>query len=227
MKTYPTKWLYDAMRKFTDTREAARQEHMKRMKEIETAKGSQYYIDEKKKADSRRANIVEQARLECRQSLAGTFKIMRENNRKRPMQAVTDEQMRILEMMKMRENPTEDELQQAANSMNGNGAALQMLFEIAQKKGIHGLSDIRKEANEFSITQANEEIDRIANACGKILETSAKRSAFLYSRYNERMHGQSMDEDSLPQIEPFTSESDFERRMGYGDRLREATAGNV
>lgn len=224
MKSYPTTWLYNAMKKFTDTREAARLEYVQRMKALEDAKGSKYYIDEKNKAASRRENIVEQARLECRQSLAGTFKTMRENNSKRPMQPPTDEQLRILELLKMRDNVTAGELQQAANAMNGNGAALQLLYEFARKMEIHNMADIRQDANEFSIAQAEDEINRIAGECRRILETGARRGAYLGAQYNARQHGIPVDEDSLPQIEPFTTEHEFETRMGYGDRLREATA---
>ena len=226
MKMYPTSWLYNAIKKFTDTREAARQEHMQRIQQLESAKGSKYYIDEKSKADRRQANIVEQARMECRQSLASTFKIMKENNSKRGMQPPTEEQLRILQMLKMRENVTADELQQAANAMNGNGAALQLLYEFAQKAGIHALSDIRQDANEFSIKQADDEINRIMNQCKGILETGARRAAFLAAQHNEKHAGIPMNEDALPQEDLFSSESDFERRMGYGDRLREAVASN-
>lgn len=224
MKMYPTTWLYNAMKKFTDTREAARLEYVQRMEALADAKGSKYYIDEKNKAESRRANIVEQARLECRQSLQGTFKTMRENNSKRPMQPPTEEQLRILEMLKMRESVTADELQQAANAMNGNGAALQLLYEFGRKMDVRNMSDIRRDANEFSIAQAEDEINRIAGECRRILETGARRGAYLGAQFNERLHGIPMNEDALPQIEPFTTEHEFETRMGYGDRLREATA---
>ena len=91
MKMYPTTWLYNAMKKFTDARAAAREEYLQRMKQIADTKGSKYYIDESKKAESRKNNAIEQARMECRQSLAGTFKTMYANNEKRKMQPPTQE----------------------------------------------------------------------------------------------------------------------------------------
>lgn len=224
MKMYPTTWLYNAMKKFTDARAAAREEYLQRMKQLADTKGSKYYIDESQKAESRKNNAIEQARMECRQSLAGTFKTMYENNQKRKMQPPTQEQLNILQMLQMREKVTADELQQAANAMNGNGAALQILYELAQKHETYHMADIRQEANEFSIAQGKEEIDRLAAECKRILETGARRGAFLGAQYNNRIHGTAMNEEELPQMPLFASESDFERRMGYGDRLRNAVA---
>lgn len=216
--------MYNAVKTFTDTRTAAVEAYLKRMKELTDTKGSKYYIDEKAKAVKARDNAIEQARLECRKSLSGTFKIMRENNSKRGMKPPTEDQLRTLQLLQMRENVTRDELQAAANAMNGNGSALQVVQEIAHKNGILGI-DYRKDANDFSIQQANEQIDQLANACKRILETGAKRAAYLGAKNNQAWHGVEFDEYALPQEEPFKSENDFALRMGYGDRLRNAVEG--
>ena len=220
----PTTWMYNAVKTFTDARTAAVEAYQKRMKELTDMKGSKYFIDEKAKAVKARDMAIEQARLECRKSLSGTFKTMRDNNAKRGIKPPTEEQLRTLQMLQMREHVTETELQAAANAMNGNGSALQVVQEIARKHGLHGI-DYRTEANDFSIQQASDEIDKLASACNRILETSARRAAYLGAKQNSAVHGVEFDEYALPQEEPFKSENDFALRMGYGDRLRNAVHG--
>lgn len=220
----PTTWMYNAVKTFTDTRTAAVEAYQKRMKELTDMKGSKYFIDEKAKAVKARDMAIEQARLECRKSLSGTFKTMRENNSKRGLKPPTEEQLRTLQMLQMREHITETELQAAANAMNGNGSALQIIHEIARKHGITGI-DYRSEANDFSIQQASEQIDQLAAACNRILETGARRAAYLGAKKSHEWHGTDFDEYALPQEEPFKSENDFALRMGYGDRLRNAVEG--
>jgi hypothetical protein len=222
--TNPTTLMYNAVKTFTDARTAAVETYQKRMQALTDMKGSKYFIDEKAKAVKARDLAIEQARLECRKSLSDTFKIMRENNAKRGMKPPTEEQLRTLQMLQMRQHITETELQAAANAMNGNGSALQVVQEIARKHGLHGI-DYRTEANDFSIQQAADEIDRLASACNRIMETSAKRAAYLGARKNHEWHGTEFDEYALPQEEPFKSANDFSVRMGYGDRLRNAVAG--
>ena len=220
----PTTSVYNAIKTFTDARTEAVEAYQKRMQALTDMQGSKYFIDEKAKAVKARDLAIEQARLECRKSLSGTFKTMRENNAKRGLKPPTEEQLRTLQMLQMRQHITETELQAAANAMNGNGSALQIIHEIARKHGINGI-DYRAEANDFSIQQASEQIDALASACNRILESSAKRSAYLAARHNHSVYGTEFDEYALPQEDLFKSENDFEVRMGYGDRLRNAVGG--
>ena len=220
----PTTSVYNAIKTFTDARIEAVEAYKKRMQALTDMQGSKYFIDEKAKAVKARDLAIEQARLECRKSLSASFKTMRDNNNRRGMKPPTEEQLRTLQMLQMREHITEAELQAAANAMNGNGSALQVIHEIARKHGINGI-DYRTEANDFSIPQAAEQIDTLASHCNRILETSARRAAYLGARMNHNVHGTDFDEYALPQEEPFKSENDFALRMGYGDRLRNAVEG--
>lgn len=63
---------------------------------------------------------------------------MQEHAQTRPAVAPTDEQMRLIQLLKLKERVTRDELEHAANSMGDCGLALSILEEIARAHDILG-----------------------------------------------------------------------------------------
>lgn len=216
-----TRRIYEAMKKFTDTRAAARDKYLETMRPLADARGSKYYTDAEAAAAKLRADTVDAAARECRAVLNDEFKAMQERNHKRQMTPPTEEQLRILQLLQMREHVTAEELDTAANAMQGNGAALEVVQDIAHKHEI--LRNYRQEADVFGIAQADEAIRELAAGCRRLLESPAQRGALLAQQMHQRMHGGTYNEDDLPQVPLFESESQFESFMGYGDRLKNAT----
>ena len=147
--SYTTSWIYTAMKEFCDTRAAARAEFLKTMQELDGAQGTQYYADRQGAAWKTRTDKVAAADAKCRESIKGTFETMHRVNRARKMEPPTEEQLRLLQMLKMRETVGEDDLLQAANTLADNPAALAVLNDIGKKHGSY--YDYSERATEYSI----------------------------------------------------------------------------
>ena len=215
--------IYPAMQEFTNIRAEARDAYLAVMKEIRDAEGTKYYRDRERAAAEKRRDTVNAAKQACQKILNEEFADMKKRNRSRKMASPSEEQLRLLQMLSMRENVTESELQAAANAMQGNGAGLGMIHELARKH--HILLDFSQYANEYDIAQAEEAIDALARRCQKVLQTGAKYSSYAAAKWHHDHYKTPINEDDLPQQAPFDSEFAFERFMGYGDRLKIAIGG--
>ena len=219
---YTTTKVYNAMRQFTETRAEARDKYLATVERLRDYAGSKYYSEQMDKAKAERERVVEAARSECNSRLKYLFETMHELNRKRKLPAPTEEQLRLLQLLQMRDKVTRDELDAAANALEDNAAAMAALHELARKNEI--LHDYRQDATGYSIAAADAEIDRLARECRKVLESSAKSGARSAARLKWAHYGVEYNEDQLPQLPAFETESAFESFMCYGFRLRDATA---
>lgn len=219
--SYTTTWVYNAMKEFCDTRTAARAEYLKTMQELDGAQGSQYYADRQAAAWKTRTDTVAAADAKCRQSIGGTFETMHRLNRARKMEPPTEEQLRLLQMLKMRETVGEADLMQAANTLADNPAALAVLNDIGKKHGNY--YDYSARAAEYTISEGDTAISRLAEKCYELMKSGASPARLYASTAHARRYGGQVDEDALPQVPPFESEADFEKYMGYGDKLKNAT----
>lgn len=112
---------------------------------LEKFKDSKFYNDDKKLIDDRRKAETDNLRREYAQRLADVVDSMEKTYMERPASAPTQEQLAILQALKMRDTVGRDELRQAAISMRGCPLAERTLEEIARKSG-HALAL----ANELS-----------------------------------------------------------------------------
>ena len=211
-----TEYLYNAMKRFTDARTAARETYLQTMKKYETAKGSPYYTEQKDKAMKVRNDAVEAAKAECVNTVNNALSLMRKTSGARPMKAPTEEQLRILQMLKMRKTVTPNELQAAANAMDGNGAALAVLNEIAHEQNHTPRNYTAMSTDGLPTAAADEAIKNLQQACTGILESGVRRAARIAAEHNARINGVKVEPDDLPQEEPYSSERDFyERAMPW------------
>lgn len=211
-----TEYLYNAMKRFTEARAAARETYLQTMKKYETAKGSPYYTEQKDKAMKVRNDAVEAAKAECVKTVDNALSLMRRTSGERPMKAPTEEQLRILQMLKMRKTVTPNELQAAANAMDGNGAALAVLNEIAHEQNHTPRNYTAMATDGLPAAAADEAITTLTKACKSILESGVNRAARIAADHNARINGVKVDPDDLPQEKPYASERDFyERAMPW------------
>lgn len=207
-----TERLYQAMKRFTDTRREAREAYMQTMAKYQTAKGSPFYQEQQEQAQKERADKVNRAKGECLASIKVALSDMRKASENKPMQAPTEEQLRILQMLKMRTHVTDAELQTAANAMNGNGAALAIIDEIEKERGGHR-NYLFMAKTQLSPQAAMQAIDRLTESCRDILEHSSTRAARIAASYREHLSGNHLDADQMTQEPPYMSEEDFYGRM--------------
>lgn len=204
-----TEYLYNAMKRFTEARAAARETYMQTMKPYQGAKGSPFYTEQQKKALKIRNDAVEAAKAECIKTVDDALSLMRRTSSNRPMTAPTEEQLRILQMLKMRKTVTPAELQTAANAMNGNGAALAVIQEISREQNHTPHNYTAMSTDGLPASAAEDAIKLLREACAGILESGLTRAKRIASEYHARIYGENVAPDDLPQEKPYSSERDF------------------
>lgn len=111
-------------------------EYDKAAKVVEQYRGSAAYSKMKKELD----NTVEQSRAEIvahyRPIIDGIIADMEKTYQNKPATVPTQEQLAVVQMLKMRDSVSKEELKQAANTCKGCWLAVQALREIAGKSGV-------------------------------------------------------------------------------------------
>lgn len=226
-----TNYLYEAMRKFQQARNAAQETYLQTMKHYESAKGTEYYSDQQEKAAKARAEAVEAARAACIQTVNNALACMRSAIDRKGMTAPTDEQLRILQLLKMRDvrEITPAELQAAAVSMNGNSAALAVVQAIANDKMEARAQDekdgkplqapyyapnfLALSTDGLPAAQATKALDSLQEICRTIIHgDGASRAAALAAKYQQRRQGTPYNPDDLPRERDYESEQEFFER---------------
>ena len=102
---------------------------------LERFKDSGSYAQSKKLLDDRRNAEVEELRREYADRLKSAVDAMEKTYMNRPASAPTQEQLSVLQALKLRDHVSRDELRRAAQTMRGCPVAERALEEIASKSG--------------------------------------------------------------------------------------------
>ena len=208
--------LYRTVAAFMQARSEANEEYQLMTRRYASAKGSQMYTDEMDKARKKRDKTISDAQLVAKQEIRETLKAMAEKADQIKMQPPTEEQLRILQLLKMKEKLTEAEWSGAANAMDGNAAALALLDEMATKSGVVHVPFVRTLAvKSYSPDTARQTIKELGEACFEIVNNTsgASKPALLANQWHKHSFGGAFDPFELPQEKPFEDESDFYAQM--------------
>jgi hypothetical protein len=208
--------LYNAVSAFVQARADAREEFQVMARRYERARGSQMYTDEMSKARKKREEAIAAAQTAARQEIRETLQAMAEKASKIKMLPPTEEQLRILQLLSMKETITAAECAGAANAMEGNAAALSLLDELANKAGVlHSPYAKSQSVKSYDPETARQTIKELGAACYEIIENTsgAKKPALLAKQWHQNKFGGTFDPDELPQEEPYKDEDDFYMQM--------------
>lgn len=100
--------------------------------------GSPRYTEDVKAIERERTAEIAALRADCAESFDACLKSMKLHAQSRPAVPPTDEQMRLLQVLKLKSNITRDDLTHAAHSMGDCSLALSVLEEIAAEHDILG-----------------------------------------------------------------------------------------
>lgn len=100
--------------------------------------GSPRYTEDAKGIERDRATEIAALRADCAESFDTCIKSMELHAQSRPAVAPTDEQMRLVQLLKLKESVTRDDLTHAALACEGCPIALGVLEEIAIAHDIWG-----------------------------------------------------------------------------------------
>lgn len=207
-----TNTLYSAMKRYTDTMLAARDEYVATMDKYKTARGSQYYDEMREAASKKRRAATEEIKADTMREVESAISAMMTKAATRKLAPLTADQLAICQAMKLRDKVGMEELLMAGNAMEGNLTGLAILQEVAQKNGVmhNFIADAKGIAGE-TLTQA---IREVAQRCyGVINSDGTTRAARIAAEYQARRNGSSVDTDKLPTMAPYADEADFLERM--------------
>lgn len=100
--------------------------------------GSPRYTDDVNEIERDRAAEIAALRADCAESFDTCLKSMELHAQSRPSVPPTSEQMRLIQLLKLKESVTRDDLTHAAHSMGDCSLALSVLEEIAAEHDILG-----------------------------------------------------------------------------------------
>ena len=208
--------IYRTVATFMQARSDAIEEYQKTAKRYASAKGSELYTVEMANARKTRDKAISDAQFIAKQEIRETLKAMAEKADKIKMQAPSEEQIRLLELLKMKDRLTEAECTGAANAMNGNATCLALVDELARKSGVLHASYVNSLAvKTYSPETARMTIKALGESCFNIVNntTGASKPALLAKEWHAARHGGEFDPYELPREEPFKDESDFYEQM--------------
>lgn len=203
--------LYEAINKFMMERSEAREEFLVMKRRYAKAAGSEYYTETMNEAKKKRESRVDAAQAAARKEIAEIAQAMTEKADSITMNPPTDEQLRILSLLRMREHVTQAELDSAAAAMGGNGAALAVLDELAHKHEILVQPYSRFATAGLTADQGKNAIRSILLSCNQIIEnrTGANRAQMMAETYHAQLYGGNPDPDTFNQEPLFENEDAF------------------
>lgn len=130
-----TERYYQAVLAFRRAVEGVNEKFRPQYERLERFKDSEHYQEEKKALDKARSELLTEVRDQAVKEFNGVCDAMKAAYRARPLSAPSDEQLRLLQALQMREKLGMDELRQAVVALEGCPAALEVLRELAHKHG--------------------------------------------------------------------------------------------
>lgn len=199
-----TEKFYLTSKEYHKARAAAVDQFIKDRAAIEGYKGSQHYEDEMKKIVLKRDNAVNAASANYRKNADWNLSDMDKAARSMKVKAPSDDALKILQALKMREKIEANELEAVGEAMEGNYIALSTLHDIAEKHGIN-LPFRQKATGINSPSQVLEFIKNLRDEADDDASDNigVPRAARIANRIHGNIYGHSADYDeySLPRKE--------------------------
>jgi len=136
--------------------------------------GSAGYAADIKEIEKKRVAEIAALRDECKDEFSRCIAAMEKNAQRRPMTAPTQDQLAILQALRMREKLTRDDLNHAANAMADCSVGLGVLEELAKKHEILGFHAPTGVSDAF-VQRAIKSFADSANTVLKLERTNQRR----------------------------------------------------
>lgn len=193
-----TDLFYTRTKEYQDKRKNIIDEYEKRLESLENAKGSKYFTDEAKKAEDKRDEALTALKNEYNGYFNIAFDAMRKANAARKMTPPTEEELRTLQLLKMKDKPTEAELAAAANTLKGNVTCLSVLTEISHNAGYMRDYMGYSETKELPVSDAEDTIKVLASSVRDFMDFDTPRAARVAAEYHAQHYGINPDAPALP-----------------------------
>ena len=207
-----TKELFEAVDAYMQTRSDARERYFLTGRRYEKAKGSPFYEEQMTAAKEKRAQTMEAAQAAASAKVREIISEMYEQAGKITMRAPTPEMLNILQTLKLKEHPTLNDLNEAANALKDSGVCLSILDEIALKNKIYTWKKYASMATEgISMEQAREAIRSVAENCESIIKNTHGGNTIRteLAEQHARLYGGTVNYADIPPERCFEGVADF------------------
>lgn len=203
-----TDLFYGTAAEFQRKRRDINDAYEKTMQGLEKAKGSQLYADESKKAADARDASLKALRKEYADRFNASIRCMRDANSKRGTIAPTEEGLRIIQAMQLKEQITERELTAIANSVRDCPLLLSIVQEKAAKNGILRNYTGFYTADVMPAEYAENTINALVRGVNDFMERDTAKAATIARERQERLYGAAKDAQPLPKRPLFNSKQE-------------------
>lgn len=203
--------FFSVAKSFQDTRRSAWEAYQKRMSDLEPARGSQLYADESQRTQADFENACAALRAEAGKTLFTALEGMRTANARRGVTPPTPEDVALLQVLKMRENLTADEIVQAANSMT-SPAALEALRELNYTRGFVNVQASTFDRGGMTISSVDGRLTEARRTVRDFLDHDTPLQARLYQEHAMHLHGMEVEVPRRALFE--TKEACFQQLFG-------------
>lgn len=171
-------------------RKNIRDEYLRKLEKLEQFKGSAGYEEQKRALDKERESAMAAARSETAASMESALASMRKEASKRKTPPPKRENLELLQLLKMRESLSEDDIRHAANTMEGDPSSLAVLDDLAKKNKILG-------CHHNTMTDA--EVSNAIRAIQKSCEALIKRDTVYDNPREEPIWGSPAYHSNIPE----------------------------
>lgn len=206
-----TELYYAKMKEFQDKRAELTEAHDKKVKSLERFKGSKGYEEDLKKENERFEAELTALRDEYRPGLLTVIGGMMDAIGKRSVSAPTNDQVNLLNVLKMKKRVTLEECQRTAEAVKDNPIAVSVVTEIAHDHGIMQSFDYL--CPEMSSQKASDIVTGLKNGMEDFLQYDTTRASRIAKKYHEEHYG--AVEGGLTKRKLFTDQADFYREEGF------------
>ena len=193
-----TSVFFNRAMEFQHKRKSIVDDYEKRLESLKDTKGSKYYTDEIKKAEDKKDEALKALKKEYGEYFRISLDAMSKTNAARKMTPPTEEELRTLQLLKMKDKPTEAELAAAANTLKGNVTCLSVLTEIAHNAGYMRGYMGYSETKELPVSDVEDTIKGLHNSVREFMDYDTPRAARVAREHNERMYGATPNAPALP-----------------------------
>lgn len=205
-----TELYYTKMKEFQDKRAEIVDAHEKKLKSLERYKGSKGYGEELKQENECFEADLKSLRDEYRSAIYTVFGGMIDAIGKRSISAPTNDQVNLLNVLRMKKKVTLEECQRTAEAVKDNPIAVSVVTEIAHDHGI--MQSFDHLCPEMSSGRASEIVTNMKDGLEDYLMYDTTRASRAAKRYHEEHYGSA--EIGLVKRTPFTDQADFYDREG-------------
>ncbi len=217
-----TDLFYTRAKEYQDKRKGVIDAYDQKIEKLEKAKGSQLYTEETQKAEKEKNDALEALKSEYRGYFDISLKAMSDANNARGITPPSQDQLAILQALKMRSKPTNDteraafqrELDRVANSCADNAMAISVINDIARDCGM--IRGYHSTANEMSVEDADRFITNLKAALPDFMEHDTSRAARVAADYHAQHYGTTGNETPLPKRALFEDKAGCFSELTHG-----------